>query len=629
MPSRIFACLIILCLFWSLSAPAGEVVSPGASSGRITREGLNIDYLFSRPDGKAVMPLAGEPAELKLTVTDVLSGKPVRGLRPAAWLDAQVNDPAAQGRASGCRERVGVYLKGIVGMRPLVDFNSYYLLVMNQDASISVIDPVVSMTGRTSLVTSILLKGPAIDWVKSRDGARLFVAVPRAREIAIIDTTTFKAVGHVVLPAPPSRVALQPDGKFLWVGHEGSPEQHGGVFAVDTDTGAVAAQIATGRGHHEFAFAGEGRMLAVTNRGDGTLSLIDTVEKRVSLTHAVGADAVAVTYSALSGLFYVGNGGGELHVFDARSGMSRNTIRLPDGAGPLGTSPDGRWLFALNTAGRRVHLIDTATGQRASDVRVDGQPFQMVFTDAFAHIRSLDSRSVSMINLVELGNNRVPVVNHYEVGTAAPGAAPDLPIARGITRAADDSAVFVASPGDATVYFYMEGMNATAGSFQGYGHSPRAVEVVNRSIREVQPGVYLASSRVPASGVFSVALMTDAPRVVECFDVTVGSNPRFSESAPPRIEFMDMEKKVAPRSVREVRFRLLKDGRAAAGLQPQVRFYRVPGSDRGTAQAAEISPGLYSATVPVGDAGAWVVHVLVPFESGRPPQQSYITLVAR
>ena len=629
MSPGISALLIVLTLFWSLPAPAGEPVSSGASSGRITREGLNIDYLFSRADGKPVVPLAGEPAELKLTVTDVLSGKPVRGLRPAAWLDAQVNDPAAQGRASGCRERVGVYLKGIVGMRPLVDFNSYYLLVMNQDASISVIDPVVSMTGRTSLVTSILLKGPAIDWVKSRDGALLFVAVPRAREIAIIDTTTFKAVGHVVLPAPPSRVALQPDGKFLWVGHGGSGELPGGVVAIDTDTGKLAAQIATGRGHHEFAFAGDGRILAVTNREAGTVSLVDTGEMRVSRTHTVGAEAVAVTHSALSSLFYVGNGRGEIHVFDARSGLPRNPIRLPEGAGPLNTSPDGRWLFSLNTAGRRVHVIDTATGQRASDVPVDGQPFQMVFTDAYAHIRSLDTRSVSMINLIELGKSSAPVVNHYDVGTANPGAAPDLPIARGIARAADDSAVFVASPGDAAVYFYMEGMNATAGSFQGYGHSPRAVEVVNRSMREVQPGVYMASSRVPASGTFNVALMTDSPRIVECFDVMVGSNPRFSESVPPRIEFMDAERSVTPRSMREVRFRLMKDGRAAVGLQPQVRFYRAPGSDRGTAQAAEISPGLYSATVPVGEAGAWIVHVLVPFENGRPPQQSYITLVAR
>ncbi len=49
-----------------------------------------------------------------------------------------------------CIEKIGLYLKGAVGIRPLVDLNGYYLLVMNKDNSIAVIDPMVSIAGRTS-----------------------------------------------------------------------------------------------------------------------------------------------------------------------------------------------------------------------------------------------------------------------------------------------------------------------------------------------------------------------------------------------------------------------------------------------------------------------------------------------
>ncbi len=608
-------------------------VAPVTAAEPVVREGLRIEFSLTNPDGAATAR-QGDLAEFRLRITDEASGRPVRGLRPAAWLDAQgakqrANQGTNQVAASSCRERVASYLKGSVGMRPLVDFNSYHLLVMNQDASISVIDPVVSMTGRTSLLTSIPLKGPGADWVKSRDGARLFIAVPRSSEIAVVDTASFKLLGSVALPAPPTRLALQPDGRFVWAGHAGAAGTPAGVVAVDTQSLSVSASVPTGDGHHEFAFAGDGPLMLVTNRAGRSVSVVDTAAGAVAHTHRLGGEPLAAAHSALSGRFYVSTSAPAIEVIDARRGVAQDPITVAQGAGPAGVSPDGRWLLVLNTERGLAHVFDTATGKHAWDAAVGKRPYQLLFTDGYAHVRSLDTNAVHMLNLAELGRAPSPVVNQYEAGASAPGLARDLPIAPGIARASTDNAVFVASPADAAVYFYMEGMNAPSGSFQGYGHSPRAVEVVSRAIRETAPGTYTATARVPASGPVSVAMMLDAPRLVECFEAQVAANAAIAGNLPAQVDFLDTARTGAPGTTHPVRFRITRGGRPVEDQRPEVVFFRSPGTDRASLRARATAPGEYQADVPLGGTGAWLVHVMLPPEPGRPRPPSYISILAR
>ena len=614
------------------SAPAAGADRPGSerapAAGRtqtLLREGMRIEFSMRSPgNGPEAALRRGEVAQLRLKITDESSGRPVRGLRPAAWLDARVQDSARQGKASSCQERVAVYLKGNVGMRPLIDFNSYHLLVMNQDASISVIDPVVSMTGRTSLLTSIALKGPGADWVKSRDGSRLYVAVPRTSEITVIDTATFRVAGSIALPAPPTRLALQPDGRYLWVG---LPEA---VVAVDTETHDIARQVPVGRDHHEFAFAGQDRLMLVTSREDRSLSMIDTVTGTQIARHALAGQPVSAAYSPLSRRFYVSSSERTVHVLDGASGTRLSGLEVPDGTGPLQVSPDGRWLVALATTQKRALIFDTAGGSLAWSVPLSGRPYQMVFTDAFAHVRNLDSARVDMINLAELGKSAEPVVSHYEAGSSAPGGVRDLPVAPGLARAASDSAVFVASPADAAIYFYMDGMNAPAGSFQSYGHSPRAVEVVSRAIRETAPGEYTSNARLPVAGQFSVAMLLDAPRMVHCFDLEIESGDQAEATATPvRFDFSGTARTASARSSHRIQFRLLSQKGPVSGAQPLLRYFRAPGTDRGTAGVSETAPGEYEAQITLGEAGAWMIHVQFAATPDAPPQQSYIGIIAR
>ena len=57
-----------------------------------------------------------------------------------------------------------------------------------------------------------------------------------------------------------------------------------------------------------------------------------------------------------------------------------------------------------------------------------------------------------------------------------------------IVRAPGGTAVLVANPADKAIFYYKEGMAAPVGSFQNYSRQPRAVLVVDRSLRERAPG---------------------------------------------------------------------------------------------------------------------------------------------
>src|ERR1041384_427730 len=64
------------------------------------------------------------------------------------------------------------------------------------------------------------------------------------------------------------------------------------------------------------------------------------------------------------------------------------------------------------------------------------------------------------------------------------------------------------------IYYYSEGRAAPMGNFQNYRRVPRAVKVVDRSLREEARGIYSTTARLPKEGVYNVSLLLDSPRVV-------------------------------------------------------------------------------------------------------------------
>jgi YVTN family beta-propeller protein len=602
---------------WRTAPPSmlSEVALPDTWSGQnLSRDGVSV-ALEVKPLAKDGVLREGEFADVQFRVKDSTSGQPLSGVNPGAWLDPEtVAADQAQGRERSCKSRVGVFLKSSIGARPLLDLNSYFLLVMNRDASVSVVDPSVSVGGITSTMARIDLKQPPMDWVTPRDNKRVFLSMPTAGEVAVIDSEQFKLLESVSAGSNPVRVALQPDERLLWVGNNASTADESGVTVIDTRSLKTLKHLATGAGHHEIAFSKDSRFAFVTNRDDGTLSIIDIASLTVSKQLKTGSHPLSVAYSPLSQAVYVADGeDGTVTVVDSASLAVRRVIKAKQGLGPMGFSADGRFGIVLNTLENQASVIDAATDSLIHELDVSAEPYQVVFTKAYAYVRGLASAKVTMINLSSLGQGRTPISQGFEAGPQAPRLAGDLPLASSLAVSRDDNAVFVVNPVDNTTYFYAEGMNAPMSGYPNRGQVARAAMVIDRSLREVEPGLYSARIKLPSAGRFDVAFLLNQPNIIHCFTALVEPDPSIAQHpGAPKVEFMLDKSTAALGSPYVVRFRIVQGQqktRRSGVKDVQVRYFRAPTSRAQEVAALDMGNGIYEAPVTLDQNGAWYLHV--------------------
>lgn len=621
-------------LYLNSRSPQPDALAlPDSERQRVVRDGVVIEFeaLPASADGRLI---EGSLADVRFHIRDAASGQPISGTTPGAWLDPAQAAVAADGRQSGCKARIGVYLKGVMGARPLLDLNSYYLLLLNKDPSITVIDPSISVGGITSTLSRIPLKRAPMDWVISSKDKRLYVSMPDAGEIAVIDTDGFRVLHYIAAGTEPVRVALQPDGRHLWVGNNDRDGKGSGVTVIDTQTLEPVFSYPSGRGFHEISFSDDSQRAFVTNRDSGTLSVFDITNLRHISDIATGPQPLSAAYSALAQAVYVSDGkAGTLSVIDARSLAIRKVIQVGQGVGPMRFTQDGRFGLVLNTLQDRLLVIDAGNDQTVHELEVTPEPYQLTFTRAYAYIRGLASSKVSMVNLSSLGAGKAPIVQSFDAGPAAPKLAGNLPLADSMTPARDEAAVFVVNPVDNTAYYYMEGMNAPMSGYLNRGHTARAATVVDRSLREVQPGVFGGRIKLPAAGKFDMAFMLNQPQIAHCFSVDVQENPTLAKQrATAQVQFLlDAPTVTAGSEPVMARFRVIEGGTGSPwrGLQDlQVRYYQVPSSWQATVAAREVGEGIYEAPLQLKRAGAYYLQVQSVSAQLRGDGKNYASLRA-
>ena len=139
-------------------------------------------------------------------------------------------------------------------------------------------------------------------------------------------------------------------------------------------------------------------------------------------------------------------------------------------------------------------------------------------------MRSLGSDQVSAIRLIGL-DKQVDVVK-FPGGQRTPASVNAFAAsADAMVPAPEPGAMLFANPADKMIYYYSEGMAAPMGNFQNYRRVPRAVRIVDRSLREESAGVYTTTARLPKQGTYNVSMLLDSPRVVHCFEAYATSNP--------------------------------------------------------------------------------------------------------
>lgn len=597
-----------------------EAVETESDSGgrRVIKEGIAIEFtLESVGSGKggSTVPLEGNEARLRFAITDAATGTAMTGLRPAVWIDRRTEDTAH----APCREKIRSFLQGGLAARPTIDLNTFYILALNREPNISVIDPLLGL-GSSKLLTLVPLKAPGADWVLSRDQKRLFVAMPSINQVAVVDTALWKVTATIETAAMPTRVALQADGKYLWVSHAayGKTRADGRVTVIDAATLTVTAGIRTGKGSHGITFSANDRFAYVGNRDAGTVSIIDVQRLKKIKDLKVGRTPAALAFSPLGKAIYIAlDAEGTIAVVDVDTQTIVTRMKARPGLRALRFTPDGRWGFAVNATAHVVHIFDASTNRILHTVEVGKEPDQITFTNTLAYIRSLDTPDITTIQFGALGKDvPVPVLT-FSGGQLAPGQSTRTAVADAVVPAPGGTAVLVANPTDKTLYYYMEGLAAPMGNFQNYGREPKAVLIVDRSLRETGPGMYTTTTTLPASGTYDVVFRLDSPRISHCFDLVVNANPTRKRDKAPiiHLDVLLKERTIRVGHTTSLQFRLtdpvtnqpkvgLKDVRVLTLLSPGIWQKRE--------WARSVGDGVYEILLSAPHAGVYYLFFECP-----------------
>ncbi len=582
---------------------------PVIAPQKIVEQGIAIEFTVAPRTPNSSVPRVAEDANIKFKITDTTTGTPVKGLNLSAWLSLRAGEKTPD--ATQCREKIQSYLTGSLKAQPDVDLNSYYILALNKSADISVIDPLLGFGG-SKLLTLVMLKSPGEDWVLTGDREKLFVTLPLINQVAVIDTRSWKVTNYIDTGVTPTSITLQPDQKYVWIGHEGSQPAASGVTVIDTASLKVAAQLPTGAGRHEIVVTGDNRYALVSNREAKSVSVID-VQKLSKINDVkVGANPVSLALSELSKAIYaVSETDGAVTVID-HQGQLQSRIKAKPGARVLRFAPGGRYGFVLNTKESTVSIFDAASNRMLHELKVGKAPDQVTFSDTFAFVRSLETETVNMVRLASIGSE--VDITEFPGGQGIPAEGSSPVRADSMVPAPEGNSVILANPVDKTLYYYQEGMAAPMGNFQNYRREPLAVMIVDRSLRETMPGIYSATVKLPASGHYDVAFLTDSPRIAHCFEAAADPNPLLKEapSVALRLEHQTKEMQLQVNQDFPLRFKLIetKTNEAKDGLQDvRVLTFLASGTWQRRDIAKSLGNGMYEVNLNLPESGVYRIFV--------------------
>ncbi|MGH9764526.1 MAG: YncE family protein, partial [Blastocatellia bacterium] len=437
------------------AAPAKEAVKPLSSiSERVEKEGLAVEFSLdsiAAPGRKSAGLVSGAPALVSFRVTDSHTGQPVTGLHPTAWISQRL--AAHPPNDAECKDKIREFVGGTFAAKPDIDLNTFYLLTLNSDKTIQVINPQVS-SSITKLESYIELPGVGADWVLSANKEFLYVTIPDQSEVAVVSTINWKIVTTISTgkATKPTRAFLDPDGRYVWVGLDGSPE----VAVIDVLGNALYRKVTVGAGVHNIAFTRDGRFAYVTNSDADTVSAIDTRTLRKVADIATGKTPAPIDYSTASHFIYaVALNGAEITVINPATQQAEARLPVKRGVVAFKFEPEGRYGFAADERDNQVIVIDSATNSIVSTMHVDKGPIQVNFTRGFAYIRCADSLRVA---LIELGQVRKGVfsVAYVQVGNKPVSDDPDdIGVSDGMQPTPEGNSAVISNAAEQTVYYYV------------------------------------------------------------------------------------------------------------------------------------------------------------------------------
>jgi YVTN family beta-propeller protein len=170
----------------------------------------------------------------------------------------------------------------------------------------------------------------------SADGRYLIASCEFGGAVIKVDVATQKSLGRLPLTPPrgmPQDVKLSPDGAVFYV----ADMDANGVHLIDGDSFREIGFLPTGKGAHGLYVSRDSKTLYVTNRGEGSISLVDLATRKVRTKWQLpggGSPDMGGVSADGKVLWLSGRYNSEVYAIDTKDG--RLLARIPVGHGPHG-----------------------------------------------------------------------------------------------------------------------------------------------------------------------------------------------------------------------------------------------------------------------------------------------------
>jgi len=487
----------------------GNLIQPDPFYEKIEVDGVAVEFTLGsflgvggRGGDISTEVVAQSHSAITFNISDAATGDPIAGARPLAWLNA------ASDRS--CRDSVAAYTSGAVSERPLIDFNTFFVLALNNDPSISVIDPNIDVGGMTNLYAAIPLASAGAAWAMAPDEATLMVTLPASEAVALVDLESFQVANTTIVTGSPTGVVAGPGATF-WVTTE--PAGGDGEVVVLDSSGVIQGRVATGPGSHAVAFSTDGHSALVANSASGDVVVIDVATLEIAGRLDVRGTPTGVVVAPDDDLYITTLEGSIVRIAaDGTATAFQGVSRMVS----ITAGRSGRWAMAPSPAEGAVVVVDLQADAVAHVVPIDGLPDEVAFGAETAYVRLAGAPEIAAIELDSLVR-RAPAVVRITTARTPAGTYPNQAIGQTLGASAAVGAVVVANPADDEITFLPEGSPVASGGYQGHGLEPRAALLVDRSLVEVEDGVFSGKLRLPSAGTFEVAFALDDPAIVHCF----------------------------------------------------------------------------------------------------------------
>jgi YVTN family beta-propeller protein len=204
------------------------------------------------------------------------------------------------------------------------------------------------------LIKSVPVEWQGVDHLAfSRDGGYLVASCEWSGRIVKVDLKKLEVVADMELGKNPIDVLRPPRQHLMFIADQGVH----GVFVVDPVAWKQLKFIPTGRGAHGILLSHDEKKLYVSNRIEGTISVIDIAARKVT--------------------------------------AKWNTGGSPD-MGQL--SPDGKQLWISSRFHADVRVIDTSTGKVIATIPTDTEPHGLTYFPNSRGTRSLGHNGVYLLD---------------------------------------------------------------------------------------------------------------------------------------------------------------------------------------------------------------------------------------